>query len=100
MASTALSATSRALEPGTAQLLEQYGCGPIQFTGSGDALYERRLTFDSRVDPAEAGPRDRYEAVALAVRDVLSQRWHRTVETYHKENPKRIYYLSLEFLIG
>jgi starch phosphorylase len=87
-------------QPTAAELLQQYGCGPIQFTGSGDALYERRLMFDSRVDPAEAGPRERYEAVALAVRDVLSQRWHRTEETYYRENPKRVYYLSLEFLIG
>ena len=30
-----------------ARLLEQYGCGPIQFTGSGDALFERHLMFDN-----------------------------------------------------
>jgi glycogen phosphorylase len=83
-----------------ARLLEQYGCGPIQFTGTADALYERRLMFDSLVDPAQAGPRERYEAVARAVRDVLSQRWHRTEANYDKENAKRIYYLSMEFLIG
>ncbi len=87
-------------QPTTAELLEQYGCGPVQFTGSDDALYERRLMFDSLVDPAEVGPRERYEAIARAVRDVLSQRWHRTETTYQKENPKRVYYLSLEFLIG
>ena len=87
-------------QPSPTELLEQYGVGPIQFTGTGDALYERRLMFDSRVDPAEAGPRERYEALALAVRDVLSQRWHRTEATYYRENPKRVYYLSLEFLIG
>ena len=34
------------------------------------------------------------------MRDVLSQRWMRTEETYERENPKRVYYLSLEFLIG
>ena len=79
-------------QPTAAQLLEQYGCGPIRFTGSDDALYERRLMFDSLVDPAQIGSRERYEAVALAVRDVLSQRWHRTETTYQKENPKRIYY--------
>ena len=32
--------------------LEQYGCGPIQFTGTGDALYERHLMFDNVVDAA------------------------------------------------
>ena len=82
------------------ELLEQYGCGPIQFTGTNDALYERHLLFDNVVDLATVGPRERYEAVARAVRDVLSQRWLRTEQTYERENPKRIYYLSMEFLIG
>src|SRR3954464_10621142 len=82
------------------ELLEQYGCGPIRFTGSDDALYERHLMFDAVLDPADVGPRERYEAVAHSVRDILSQRWHRTEHTYDRENPKRVYYLSLEFLIG
>ena len=82
------------------ELLEQYGCGPIQFTGTGDALYERHLMFDNVVDAAAVGPRERYEAVARSVRDVLSQRWLRTEQTYERENPKRVYYLSMEFLIG
>src|SRR5213075_487101 len=30
-----------------AELLEQYGCGPIQFSGSGNASYERHLIFDN-----------------------------------------------------
>ncbi len=34
------------------------------------------------------------------MRDVLSQRWVRTEQTYERENPKRVYYLSMEFLIG
>jgi starch phosphorylase len=83
-----------------AKLLAQYGCGPIQFSGSGYALYDRHLTFDDVVDVAEAGFRERFEAIARSVRDVLSQRWIRTEKTYARENPKRIYYLSLEFLIG
>jgi glycogen phosphorylase len=87
-------------EPGIKKLLEQYGCGPIQFTGTGDALYERHLMFDNVVDAAAVGPRERYEAAAHSVRDVLSQRWLRTEQTYERENPKRIYYLSMEFLIG
>ena len=40
--------------PQMANLLEQYGGGPIQFTGTDDALYERHLMFDNVVDPAEA----------------------------------------------
>src|SRR6266403_1040140 len=81
-------------------LLEQYGCGPIRFSGTDDGLYERHLLFDDVVTPARAGPHERYRAVARSVRDVLSQRWVRTETTYDRENPKRVYYLSMEFLIG
>src|SRR5262249_16615444 len=34
------------------------------------------------------------------VRDILSQRWVKTEETYKRRDPKRVYYLSMEFLIG
>ncbi|MFA4901922.1 MAG: glycogen/starch/alpha-glucan phosphorylase [Desulfobaccales bacterium] len=82
-----------------ARLLGQYGCGLIQFTGK-DGLYERHLLFDNVIDVATAGHRERFEAAARAVRDVLSQRWVLTRDTYERVNPKRIYYLSMEFLIG
>jgi glycogen phosphorylase len=83
-----------------AALRKQYGCGPVELTGSADGLYERHLLFDSVIDPAEADARDRYEALARSVRDVLSQRWVRTEQTYERLDPKRVYYLSMEFLIG
>jgi starch phosphorylase len=38
--------------------------------------------------------------VAHSVRDVLSQRWIYTDKVYDRANPKRVYYLSMEFLIG
>jgi glycogen phosphorylase len=81
-------------------LIEQYGCGPVQFSGGDDGLYERHLIFDHVVVPQGATPRDRFEAVARSVRDVVSQRWLRTEQTYEKKNPKRVYYLSMEFLLG
>ena len=82
-----------------ARLLQQYGCGPIHFTGT-DGFYERHLVFDAVKDLATTSPREHFEAVARSVRDVLSQRWVATEMTYERENPKRLYYLSLEFLIG
>jgi starch phosphorylase len=94
------STLARGVEPASAERLAQYGCGPVQFSGTSDALYERHLLFDSVRDPAAAGPRERFEAVARSVRDVLSQRWVRTEQTYERENPKRVYDLSMEFLIG
>jgi glycogen phosphorylase len=85
---------------GRANLLDQYGCGPIRFAAADGALYERHLLFDNAIDPNAATQRDRFEALARAVRDVLSQRWVRTEQAYERENAKRVYYLSLEFLIG
>src|SRR5579863_7719466 len=80
--------------------LQRYGLGSTRFAGAPDALYERRLKFDNVVEPESSDARERYEAAARAVRDILSERWLRTDETYARENPKRIYYLSIEFLIG
>src|SRR5215472_10533130 len=90
-------ATDTLAEP---NLLEQYGCGPIRFSGTKDALYERHLLFDDIIAPAAAGAREQFEAAARSGRDVLSQRWVLTESTYDSRNPKRIYYLSMEFLIG
>jgi glycogen phosphorylase len=81
------------------ELLGQYGCGSIQFTGTNDAVYERHLLFDNVVVSGTVDPRERYKAAARSVRDVLAQRWLRTKQTCKRENPKRIYYLSMEFLV-
>jgi starch phosphorylase len=81
-------------------LLKQYGCGPIRFTGTDNGLYDRHLLFDNVLDSKSLSPRDQFEAFARSVRDVLSQRWIHTEQTYDRQNPKRIYYLSMEFLIG
>jgi glycogen phosphorylase len=82
------------------ELLEQYGCGPVQFAGSGNASYQRHLVFDNVITQESAGSRERFEALARSVRDLLSQRWVRTEQHYLRKNPKRIYYLSMEYLIG
>ena len=81
-------------------LRHQYGCGPVEFAGTEDGLYERHLLFDDVVHPALAGPRERFEAIARSVRDILSQRWVLTEDVYARANPKRVYYLSMEFLMG
>ena len=80
--------------------LGQYECDAYEFAGSDNALYERHLVFDNVVDLAAAGPRERFEAFARSVRDVLSQRWLQTEDAYTRQNPKRVYYLSMVFLIG
>jgi glycogen phosphorylase len=86
--------------PDVEKLRTKYGCGPVHFSGTDEALYERHLLFDSGVELAAATARDRFEAIARSVRDVLSQRWLLTERTYEERHPKRLYYLSMEFLIG
>src|SRR5712671_1347384 len=81
-------------------LRRQYACGAVDLTGNPHTLYERHLFFDNVMHPAAAGLRERYEAIARSLRDVLSQRWVRTEQTYERNNAKRVYYLSMEFLIG
>ena len=52
----------------------------------------------SKLRSRQSAPR--YEAVARSLRDVLALRWLRTKKTQYKLDPKRAYYLSMEFLIG
>jgi len=81
-------------------LLRQYGSGAIPFVGKEDALYERHLVFDRAIDPKAASARERFEAFSSSVRDILAQRWVLTKSTYEQQNAKRVYYLSMEFLLG
>jgi starch phosphorylase len=83
-----------------AELLRQYGGGETSFAGTESAMYERHLVFDRAIDPKVASARERFEAFSHAIRDTLAQRWVQTKTTYERENAKRIYYLSMEFLIG
>ena len=62
--------------------------------------FERHLRRTLAKDRYSATDRDRYYALALAVRDRLIDRWIATQQTHHSKNVKRVYYLSLEFLIG
>ena len=80
--------------------LGAYTSNRITFSGGHDSLYDRHLIFDQLISGDTAAPRDKFEAIARSVRDVLSQRWVATERRYHEQNVKRVYYVSLEFLIG
>src|SRR5438034_2878763 len=82
------------------EVLKQYECGPVPLTRDPDAAFARHLVFDHIVDPPEASTRQRFQALARTRQDVLAQRWLKTKQTYHRKNRKRVYYLSMEFLIG
>jgi starch phosphorylase len=81
-------------------VLQQYGYGAMPFIGTENSLYERHLVFDRAIDPKVASMRERFEAFSCSVRDTLARRWVQTKNTYERENAKRIYYLSMEFLLG
>lgn len=88
-------------KPEVRHSLHPYECGPLRFSDKSDPdFYDRHLIFDHVVDLENASQRERFEAVASSLRDVLAQRWLLTQRTHDQANPKRIYYLSMEFLIG
>jgi glycogen phosphorylase len=94
-------AASQRREESTPPAAQDGGEPPsLRLTGSEDALYERHLALDNVVRLSETTARERFEALARSVRDVLTQRWLRTEEVYEAENPKRVYYISMEFLLG
>ena len=62
--------------------------------------YDRHLVLDHVVAMDEASQRERFEAVARSLRDQLTPRWILTRRTHDARDPKRVYYLSMEFLIG
>lgn len=51
-------------------------------------------------DEYSATKNDNFWALAISIRDRIVERWITTQQGYHKENVKRVYYLSMEFLIG
>ncbi len=60
----------------------------------------KRMTFTVGKDKYTATERDWFLAIAYVVRDRLIERWMKTMRSYYKQDAKRVYYLSLEFLIG
>ncbi len=62
--------------------------------------FATHLKYTLAKDEYSATDADRYIALALTVRDRLIERWIQTAQTYHKQNVKMGYYLSMEYLIG
>ncbi|MBS4098295.1 MAG: glycogen/starch/alpha-glucan phosphorylase [Sulfuricella sp.] len=58
------------------------------------------LTYSVGKDYITATDRDWFFALANAVRERMTGRWMETMRSYYKQDAKRVYYLSMEFLIG
>src|SRR5215813_1861746 len=56
--------------------------------------YTRGQGFD------RASPWDKFQAISMAVRDRLAERWVATKRAYRTQDVKRAYYLSAEYLLG
>ncbi|MDO4475363.1 MAG: glycogen/starch/alpha-glucan phosphorylase [Lachnospiraceae bacterium] len=48
----------------------------------------------------EATPQQVYQAVAYATKDVIINNWLATQKQFEKDDPKTVYYMSMEFLVG
>ena len=94
-----MSVTSDTVSPPALQppLHDQHRLGTVEAIKRG---FESHLKFTLAKDEYSATGRDRYYALAMTVRDLLIERWIQTNQTYYKHNVKRVYYLSMEYLIG
>ncbi|MGB2611094.1 MAG: glycogen/starch/alpha-glucan phosphorylase, partial [Isosphaeraceae bacterium] len=81
----------------TEESLKQY---EAEFQFADRDYYDRHLVFDHVVTTEQADQRQRFEAMARSLRDLLTQRWLLTQSIHDRANPKQVYYLSMEFLIG
>ena len=62
--------------------------------------FEKHLLYTMAKDQYSATKLDLYKSLALSVKDELNKRWIQTQQTYYNVDAKRVYYLSLEFLMG
>jgi glycogen phosphorylase len=83
------------LDPAISRRLERLGLAdkPGQWT-------ERYLLCEQAVDPVRASSRQKFEATSRFIRDLVAHRWVLTQRARAKADPKRVHYLSLEFLLG
>lgn len=75
---------------------DQLGCDAAALRRS----IVNRLTYTIGKDPITATRRDWLHALAYVIRDRLTEQWMRTMRTIYRTGPKRVYYLSLEYLTG
>ena len=61
-------------------------------------LYNVKTLYRKNLEEAE--PQQIFQAVALAMKDQIVDNWMETQKAYEKEDPKMVYYMSMEFLMG
>ncbi len=98
---------ARQFEPGTANQTDSGDLPRRSTTAPQDDDLEEikstvlaKLALDLGKDASVATERDWFVAAALAIRDRIVHRWLAVDRSSHAQGRKRVYYLSLEFLIG
>jgi starch phosphorylase len=76
------------------------GIAQVENVANIKKTFNRHLHFTMIKDRNVATQRDYFFALGHTVRDHLTSRWIRTQQYYYDKDPKRIYYLSLEFYMG
>src|SRR5262249_28622294 len=88
-------ADAASLEAALQRRLQRLG-----LSGDDDAWTDRYLVCENFVDRQTARDRQRFEAISRFIRDLVAHRWVKTRIAREQANPKRVYYLSMEFLLG
>lgn len=67
-------------------------------------LFKRSVVYNIktlyRKDIEEATPQQVFQAASLAIKDQIMDHWIETQKAYEKQDPKMVYYMSMEFLMG
>jgi glycogen phosphorylase len=83
------------LDPALGRRLERLG-----LAGHEKEWADRYLLCNHLINPASAESRQKFEATSRFIRDLVAHRWSKTRSAREQTNPKRIHYLSMEFLLG
>src|SRR5579863_10543456 len=83
------------VDPAMGRRLERLG-----LSGHEHEWADRYLLCNHLLTPSSAEPRQKFEATSRFIRDLVAHRWARTQQAREQTNPKRIHYLSMEFLLG
>ena len=88
------------VNPDTRDFGETRAVRPIPTAEELKAAVLAKLTYSVGKNPVAASQRDWFLAVAYATRDIVVERWIDSTNQAYKDDRKRVYYLSLEFLVG
>jgi starch phosphorylase len=72
----------------------------LGLSGQEEKWAERYVLCEHLVDPATAKARQQFEAASRFIRDLVAHRWVKTRRAREDANPKRVHYMSMEFLLG